>query len=649
MVPVTERCFLEVIYFFLEKPSAIWYDVSVHEIQILLPIYRSIMQITKAQSRAITHQKGPAMILAGPGSGKTLVITNRTKYLIESCQVKPTEILVITFTKAAAAEMRERFSRMSQARGVTFGTFHAVFFGILKHAYHYTAANILREDQKYRMLAELSHEMHLVMEDEKEFLSNLAAEISTVKNERIDLAHFYSSICPEDSFRELFCRYEKLRQEQGVLDFDDMMTYCYELLTARPDILAAWQRRFRYILVDEFQDINALQYAIVRMLAAPEDNLFIVGDDDQSIYRFRGAKPEIMLNFPKDYPGAAVIELDCNFRSTPEILTGALHVIGENDHRYEKHIRPVRQNGSPIDLRTFTNQDQESRYLIQCIRRSMERGRSCSEIAVLFRTNQAARPFAERLMEYNLPFEMKDSLPNLYEHWIAKDVFAYLHLANTGLDRREFLQVMNRPKRYLSRDSIQSPVVSFESLYEYYRDKDWMEERLARMETDFRIIRSLKPFAAVNYIRKGVGYEDYLKEYAESRSIRLEELTELLEELQESARPFATLQEWLDHIQEYKKTLEEKGRQREGSSDAVTLATLHSSKGLEFEEVFLPDVNEGIIPHRKAALDADLEEERRLFYVGMTRAKDQLHLFSIKEQYGHSMEPSEFLDQLMEN
>lgn len=602
------------------------------------------MQITKAQSRAIAHQEGPAMVLAGPGSGKTLVITNRTKHLIEKCGVKPHEILVITFTKAAAAEMRERFHRISQARGVTFGTFHAVFFGILKQAYHFTAANILREEQKYRILSELAHEMHVVMEDEKEFLSELVSEISIVKNERIDLEHFYSNACPEEAFREIFRRYERTRQAQGLLDFDDMMIYCYELLAARPDILAAWQKRFRYILVDEFQDINFLQYTIVRMLAAPEDHLFIVGDDDQSVYRFRGARPEIMLNFTRDYPDAAVIELDCNFRSTPEIVEGALEVIRENTRRYGKHLRAVRQSGQEIDLREFLNQEHESLYLVNSIRRSLEQGRSCSEIAVLFRTNQAARPFAERFLEFNLPFEMRDSLPNLYEHWIARDILAYFHLASVRLDRKEFLQIMNRPKRYLSRDSIDSAVVSFDSLRQYYEEKDWMIDRLTRMETDLRIIRSLKPYAAVNYIRKGVGYEDYIKEYAEYRKIKPEELTEILDELQEGAKPFGTLEEWLSHIEEYKKTLEEKGYQKGNGEDAVVLATLHSSKGLEFEEVFLVDINEGVIPHRRASLEADLEEERRLFYVGMTRAKDQLHLFYIKERYGHGMEPSEFLD-----
>ncbi len=605
------------------------------------------MNTTEAQLRAISHKTGPAMILAGPGSGKTLVITNRTRYLIEEYGVSPRDILVITFTKAAAAEMRERFSRMSDARGVTFGTFHAVFFGILKHAYHYTAANILREEQKYRILAELTREHRIAMEDEKQFLSDLIAEISTVKNERIDLNHYYSSVCPEDVFREIFRKYEAAHREQGLIDFDDMLTCSYELLKERPDIRAGWQRRFRYILVDEFQDINALQYEIVRMLAAPEDNLFIVGDDDQSIYRFRGAKPEIMLNFPKDYPKAEVIELDCNFRCTPSILNSALYVIEGNAHRFAKKLHAVRPDGLPVDIREFRDQEHEILYLIRCIRNGMEQGRSGSDFAVLFRTNQAARPFAERMLEFNLPFSMRDALPNIYEHWIARDLFAYLHLALVQTDRKEFLQVMNRPKRYFARDCVDEPVVSFDALRAYYAERDWMLDRIDRLEADLKILRGMKPYAAVNYIRFGIGYENFLREYAEYRKMNAEELIDILDEIQDGAKPFQTAKEWFAHIREYKKALEEKGKQEEDASGAVTLATLHSSKGLEFEEVFLADVNEGIIPYKKAVLETDLAEERRLFYVGMTRAKNRLHLFYVRERYGNRVERSEFLDGLI--
>lgn len=609
------------------------------------------MQVSNAQETAITHKDGPAMVLAGPGSGKTLVITQRTKYLIEQAGVRPQEILVITFTRAAAEEMKNRFLALMKehsARAVTFGTFHAVFFTILKHAYHYSAADILTEDKKYQILLQLLHESKLAVEDERELISELAAEISIVKNERISLDHYYSKSCPAELFREFFRKYEKIHAQQRLIDFDDMMTYTYELLTARRDILEAWQRKFRYILVDEFQDINLLQYAILRLLALPENNLFIVGDDDQSIYRFRGAKPEIMLNFPKDYPDAAQIVLDRNFRSVAPVIRAAQAVITENIHRFSKQAEHVRPGGEAIDIREFDGQDHESLYLVKAVQESLQNGTAPNEIAVLFRTNLGARPYAERLMEFNIPFEMHDALPNIYEHWIAKDLFAYLHLAREGLDRKEFLQVMNRPKRYIGRDAIDAPVVSLDTLRLYYEDRDWMLDRIDRLEQDLKLLRGMAPFAAVNYIRYGMNYDEYLTEYARSRRIRAEELMEILDEIQQGAKPFRTVEEWYAHLEEYREYLAQQRGKKEQDPDAIELATLHSSKGLEFEEVFLVDVNEGTIPHRKASIEADIEEERRLFYVGMTRAKDRLHLFYTKERYGKAVEPSQFLEPLLE-
>lgn len=606
------------------------------------------MQISSAQSRAIAHGPGPAMVLAGPGSGKTLVITQRTKYLIEQCDVKPQEILVITFTKAAAQEMRLRFCAISGAAGVTFGTFHSVFFGILRQAYHFSPANILTEEKKFQILRHLMRECGIASENEKEMLSEIASEISVVKNEQIDLTHYYSKSCPEESFRRIYEKYEQQHKSQGMLDFDDMLVYTFDLFRQRKDILAVWQRRFRYILVDEFQDINMLQYRILRMLAEPENNLFIVGDDDQSIYRFRGAKPEIMLNFGKDYPNAQQILLDRNFRSQPAIVKSALLVIEENEKRFKKNIQYVRKGSNAVDIQEFDNQEHESLYLVRCIKKSLEQGLKMKDIAVLFRTNQGAGPFAQRLMEFNIPFVMRDALPNIYEHWIAQDIFAYLHLARTRLDRAQFLQVMNRPKRYIGRDSIDAPVISFETLRTYYEDKEWMLDRIDRMEIDLRLLTGMTPYAAVNYIRHGIGYEEYVKEYAAARRMKAEELTELLDEIQQSAKPYRTIEEWFEKIEEYAAKLEEKRSAPKKEEDAIMLATLHGSKGLEFKEVFLVDVNEGNIPYKKASAQADFEEERRLFYVGMTRAKDKLHIFYVKERYGKEQEPSQFLDGLLE-
>lgn len=606
------------------------------------------MQVSNAQHQAITHGAGPAIVLAGPGSGKTLVITQRVRYLIEAYHVRPQEILVITFTKAAAQEMQSRFQALSRQRGVTFGTFHAVFFHILKYAYHYSAANILTEEKKYQILQRLLSESGLHFEDERETLSEIASEISVVKNEQIPLEHYYSKSCPEEVFRGFYRKYEEMHRREGLLDFDDMMTMTYELLTQRADILAAWQRHYRYILVDEFQDINLLQYAILRLLADPERNLFIVGDDDQSIYRFRGAKPEIMLNFPKDYPDAKQIVLDRNFRSVASVIRAAQLVIRENTKRFAKRAVHVRKGQGQIDIREFSGQEHESLYLIKKVQESLEGGIPPNEIAVLYRTNQGARPYAERLMEFNIPFEMRDALPNIYEHWIAKDLFAYLHLARERLDRAEFLQVMNRPKRYIARDAIDAKVISLETLRTYYEDKDWMLDRIDRLELDLRMLKDMAPYAAVNYIRYGMNYEEYLQEYAKARRMKPEELTDILDEIQDGCRPFKTVEAWYEHLTAYKERLLEQRGKKERDPDAITLATLHSAKGLEFQEVFLVDVNEGTIPHRKASMEADIEEERRLFYVGMTRAKDRLHLFYVRERYGKRVEPSVFLEPLLE-
>lgn len=616
------------------------------------------MQLSKSQKEAVTHAGGPAMVLAGPGSGKTLVITSRTKYLIEELKISPEEILVITFTRAAAQEMQARFQKMCGTKRyrVSFGTFHSVFFMILRHAYRYSAQNILREDQKYQILQEVIHLYHLDYEDEKELIASLTAEISMVKNEQIPLEHYYSSVCPDETFREIYKTFQKRVQGQGMLDFDDMLVYTWQLFRERRDILAMWQKHFRYILIDEFQDINYLQYEIVKMLAEPENNLFAVGDDDQSIYRFRGAKPEIMLNFRKDYPNARVIVLEDNFRSDGCIVRASMRVIGKNKTRYQKQIHWTKDDGSKVEIRCMKTPDSEALYILKYLRDhlSSQEKNTEPEFAILTRTNTGGRYIAEKLMEFNIPFEMKDQIPNLYDHWIAKDIFAYIRLSQGTGDRRSLLLIMNRPLRYISRECVEGADMesgirpAFLRMRHYYEDKLWMVRRIEKFEDDLVMMKNMQPFAAVNWIRRGIDYDSFIRDYAARRKMNVDDLFEILDELEEAARPFKTFQEWFDHTEEYRRKLEEQkssGRMEEQRQRAaVVLSTFHASKGLEFDEVFLPDVNDGIIPHRKAVLDTDIEEERRLLYVGMTRAKKKLHIFYTKERFGKKQEPSRFLE-----
>lgn len=614
------------------------------EIFLNCGVRKQEMAFSKAQTQAIMHKDGPMMVLAGPGSGKTTVITHRVQYLTKEYGIDPGDILVITFTRAAAEEMRERYEALTGGGSrVTFGTFHSIFFRILKLAYRYTADNIVREEQQMQFVRELAQAGGLEPEDENEFAASILSEISSVKGERIALEHYYSKNCPDAVFRQLYAGYEEKMRRAGLIDFDDMMVLCLELFTERKDILSAWQRRYRYILIDEFQDINRLQYEIVRMLAKPEDNLFIVGDDDQSIYRFRGAKPEIMLGFERDYPGAGRILLDVNYRSTEEIVAPALRLIGENQKRFSKTIHTTGRHGKNVITKLWQDPGEENLAIAREIQMYLQSGVRPGDIAVLYRTNAGPRFLMEKLMEYNLPFRTRDTVPNLYEHWISRNILTYIRIAMGSRAREDILQVINRPKRYISRDAMPDETVSFEKMKAFYAEKDWIAERIESLEGDLRAIARMSPLAAVNYIRQGMGYDEYLIEYAAFRRMRPEELLETADELKESAAGFKTFDEWFAHIEAYKEELLRQAAQRRTETDAITLATMHSAKGLEFPIVYILDANEGITPHSRAMLDEDMEEERRLFYVAMTRAKTRLHVYAVRERYHKKAEVSRFV------
>lgn len=606
------------------------------------------MRFNEAQSTALFHKNGPMMVLAGPGSGKTTVITHRVKKLLEQ-GVNPSGILVITFTKAAATEMKERFYQLTEGiqadyRKISFGTFHSIFYQILKLAYRFPAGNVLGEEDKRGFFKDFLAKSELEVEDESEFISSVINEISYVKGSRIDLDYYYSQNCPEEWFKKLYTGYEDMLRITGKIDFDDMLIMCYELFTQRPDILSAWQRKFQYILVDEFQDINRIQYEIVRMLALPENNLFIVGDDDQSIYRFRGAKPEIMLGFMKDYPDAKQVLLAENYRSTKNIVQTSLKLIGRNKVRYEKALVPVHGAGRPVETVVYENPLREMEDVARKLRLYVQAGYHYEDMAVLFRASSGSGLLAEKLMEYNIPFVMRDAIPNLYSHWIAKDFFVYLSLGAGSRKRSDFFRIMNRPNRYFSRDAFDTTEISLDAVKSFYQDKDWMEARVCDLESDIITIGRLKPAAAINYIRKAVGYDQYLKEYAEFRRLKPEELYEIADQLAESAVGFETFAQWQEHIAQYEEALKEQKRGNSEKAEAgVTLSTMHSAKGLEYRIVFIIDANERICPHHKAALPADIEEERRLFYVAMTRAKERLHLCAVRERYHRKQEISRFV------
>ena len=611
---------------------------------------------TKSQSEAIRHVDGPLLVLAGPGSGKTTVVTKRVQYLVQDCSISPSSILVITFTKAAATEMKERFTRLMEQQAqppggygnVSFGTFHAVFFNILKLSYGFTVANIITEETRRQYLKESADRMKLEIDDENEFLTGIAGEISLIKNERVELEHYFSKNCSEEVFRKIYEGYEERKKRARLIDFDDMLVYTWELLSHRKDILSAWQKKYQYILVDEFQDINRLQYDILRLLAEPENNLFIVGDDDQSIYRFRGARPEIMLNFRKDYPQSGQVLLNDNFRSTTQIVEAAGRVIARNKTRFPKNIIARGGDGALVQSLEFPDQQQECAYILREIQNWQARGGSLRQVAVIYRTNTQPRVVIQKLMEYNLPFRVRDQVPNLFQHWIARDLFCYMRLAMGSGLRKDLLPVLNRPKRYLSRECLNDERISWEYMLNFYKDKRYVCDRIERLQYDLKMMSRMGPFAAINYIRHVIGYEEYLKEYAGFRRMNVEDLLEVLSDLQESAREYHTYEEWFIYIEKYTEEMEQLKKRQQEVKDGVHLTTMHSSKGLEYEKVFILDAAEGITPYKKAVLEADLEEERRMFYVAMTRAKKELTICWTKKVGSHEKKPSRFLEEMQE-
>lgn len=615
------------------------------------------MKLNRGQDEAIKHGNGPCMVLAPPGSGKTLIVTERTRYLIEESGVRPDQILVITFTRYAAREMKERFERLTAGKNypVTFGTFHSIFYGILKCAYGIGANNLMSEKESSVLLQEVLDQTDIEstpeVEDEEELVRELLREVGMVKNGLCHLKDFHSKYLTQDEFAEVFRSYEHQKKELKKFDFDDMLVQCYALFRKKPEILQGWQKRFQYILIDEFQDINRVQYEVIRMLAAPRYNLFVVGDDDQSIYGFRGAKPELMLYMKQEFPSLRTISLTVNYRSTEFITGAAARVILHNDTRFYKRVQSFRGRGQNVHVQEVLDEQEEAQYVTEEIQKKLDQGIKPGEIAVLFRAAVQARMISEILSEHRIPFEMRDYVTNFYRHFIVKDMMAYLQLAAGKRVRSLFLTICNRPLRYLARNSMENRQVNFEDLRKFYCDKDWMLDIIDQFDVDVRMMKNMAPYAAIQYIRKKIGYDDFLKEYAEKHQISWKQLMDVMAELEERSKNFKSYDEWEIHIAKYTQELEEqqaKARKIKGEREnKVQLMTIHSAKGLEFEDVFVIHANEGEIPHQKAEKKDEIEEERRLFYVALTRAKNNLCISYITQKNGNSIKPSRFVEELL--
>ena len=585
-------------------------------------------QITKAQERAIKHHKGACLCLAGPGSGKTFVITNRVVHMVQELHIPSEHILVITFTKAAAMEMEERFQKILPDEHAWFGTFHSCFYYILKNSYTSIPNRFISTEEKHRILREICDE--ILVQEPDIVLEDVERLLGLYMNNGLSMQHMqeFADVKPE-YLREIYRKYHKALIEYGYMDFDDLMLRTYQLLKEHAEVRTRWQEQFRYILIDECQDMNVLQYEIIKLLAGTRKNVFMVGDDDQSIYRFRGAKVELMQRFIEEYKPVWQIQLDINFRSTEGIVEASGKVIAQNKKRFVKKVQANNPDKDGLALESF----ELRRDMYEAVFENLQKSENgvLSQNAIVYRTNQELRSMAYKLRQKGIPYISKEDCKSMFDEAWYLDVEAYIRLGLGSLERGCILRVANKPNRFIKREQLVNIT------------------RLPQpLEVAVKHIRTMRPYLAIKYIWSGIGYGRWLERELGMDTEQWDVICEQLEEITQEMKRFSSLEAWLEHVEEDR--LCQKAMQKPKSkeqTEGVHLLTMHASKGLEFDTVYLLDVNKGKVPKGTKLSIEELEEERRLFYVAMTRARKYLNIYYVRGTQDHILQPSMFLEPML--
>ncbi|RJS58628.1 ATP-dependent DNA helicase Rep [Bacillus subtilis] len=612
------------------------------------------------QLKAVTETEGPLLVLAGAGSGKTRVLTARAAHMIEHLGIPPENMLLVTFTTKAVAEMKDRMAKQyglqpAKVRRLVTGTFHSLFYKIL---YHYDSAKwngehlLKMEWQREQYIKKALYEEGI---DEKEFPVDQALQQigfwknTYVPNERIPLKDEW-----EKQVYRLYEHYERQKKEQNQFDFDDMASACYELFIDRPDLLEQYQSRFTYILIDEFQDINPVQYKIMQMLASPEQNLCCVGDDDQSIYAFRGSSPSFILDFQKDYPGAKTIYLTANYRSTHPIVSSADIVVKKNKNRYAKMLEAARDDVQVPVLFYPYDEEEEATMVVSDIKEKIQNGANPEDFAVLYRTNSGGRAIYERLHHSSIPYTADRGVQSFYSRRIVRQILAYLYASQNEDDTEAIKHLL--PALFLKQSalntlkalSITEDCSMVKALAKLPDLKPFQLDKIKKIVPFFASLRTMKPVEAITFAEGKMGFSEYLKKRGNEGN-KLEKGSDDLRDIKVVAKKFKTIPDFLAHVDHMRAA--EKNKTVE---NGVQLMTIHRSKGLEFKTVYVLGTVDGSIPHdfsletARKGDEAPLEEERRLLYVAMTRAKQHLYLSCPSNRRGKTSHRSRFLYPLLQ-
>lgn len=612
-----------------------------------------ITKLNKKQREAVCHIDGPCIVIAGPGSGKTRVISTRIVNMVNN-NISPNKIVAISFTKASSVEMKQRTLSLGGGKNIErvhFSTFHSAFFKILRKFTTVDLKSMFSEKERYFLAKEIMK--HLNIENLEDDLVNKALTgISFVKNEMISPKDLKTEDISNEQFCEIYKLYEASKKEKKKIDFDDMLIYTYKLLLNRKDILEVVRQVYKYILIDEFQDINKVQFEIIKMITSPDNNLFVVGDEDQSIYSFRGARPDYMMNFGEIFKGSKKIILDTNYRSDANIVTLSENLIVKNKNRYNKTIKPFRDKNSKVKL-MHPNDSEEEADLIsnQIIKLVVNNKFDYDDFAVIYRINTQAHAFVDKFMEKKIPFILKDVKKTIYDFWAIKDIISYLMIAVNPYKSEDWARVINKPFRYISKEKVAKASSKKDFFNELMENLDLnvpQQKTLKELHEDLNYIKRLAPQYAISYIRSTLDYDRYILEYCVGRKIKSESIIEKINEFEESSKSFKSIFDFFEHIENVKKELNEQKKME--ANYGVTLTTIHGAKGLEFKNVFVIGASEGMLPYVRsenvAMTEEMLEEERRLMYVAVTRAQDNLYVSSPKFKYNKKVKKSIFVDEL---
>lgn len=585
-----------------------------------------------AQERAIKTIEGQVLLISCPGSGKTTTMIRRIKAMIDT-GIDSSSIVMVTFTDAAASEMRGRFVSQYGACGATFCTIHSLCLSILSSASN-KPLRIMQTHEQLNLLYGCLKSAHIPAGSA---LKDILGDISAFKNSHTPMEEFLPAILKPSEFSHVYQIYEARKKQSAFLDFDDMLCLCKDLLTYNHQILKKYRNRYRYIMCDEYQDTNLIQKEILYLLAGKDGNICVVGDDDQSIYGFRGALPSIMMDFKKDYPAVCEISMDINYRCRPAIIAAAKNLIEHNTERFSKDTKAARDGQGELVYKTLMDRKGELDYLATTISNITAAGADPAQIAILARTNLQLDDVAAEFERRRISYTSNDAVKNIYEHFIFTDVISYLRVINQVWRASDLLRILNKPTRYLREiDFRGTSDLSLNALINNVRKnpncRDTNIDAVIKFLDDIHSLQGVSLTEQVKGIAEQIGYCDYLINYARNAGLNDEFLISKLDYYIKDAEQYSSIDEWLenasDHIQQHKKQM------REQSGKSVTLFTIHRAKGLEWDTVFIIDCCHGSVPITKARTKAEIEEERRLFYVAATRAREALYLLNYRQKPG---------------